>query len=184
MIEKETEQLQKVTERLPVKWPLMGDGDSWKLFEDRVSDQLPSNISWTFRLGLLLNIVYDEALGMFGCVEPGACQGRKKSRREVLLGQIREEIRGVVARMKVAPEEERYGLECLLDDLKGRRRVVRRAENVRKRRAERRKLRKAFYANPFQASKEMLSPRTQSQLNVSKEVLDGYVYRVASDPDI
>ena len=60
---------------------------------------------------------------------------------------------------------------------------MRKAENGRKRRAERRKLRKSFYENPFKASKEMVSPRVPTQLKVSKETLDEYVRGVASDPD-
>ena len=183
VIEEETAELQKVKERLPVKWPGMAEKERWKVFDGRVSDQLPPNMSWTARLNLLQEVVYDEGVGMFGCVEPRVRQPRRKSRREVLLGGIRDDIRQVAARLKVAPGVEKYGLEVLLHELKERRRVVRRAENARNRRVQRKKLRKAFIGNPFQASKEMLSPRVQSELNVSKEVLDEYVRGVASDPD-
>ena len=179
----ETAALQEVKERLPIKWPLMKDTKRWDGFQSKVSTQLPVNMSWTDRLNLLQNVIYDEAVMMFGCVDPGARLGWKKSRREAQLARIRVNIRALVRRLKVAPQTEKYGIEVALEEEKSRRNRVRKAENGRKRRAERRKLRKSFYQNPFKASKEMVSPRVPTQLKVSKETLDEYVRGVASDPD-
>ena len=48
---------------------------------------------------------------LFGCVEPVARVGRKKSRREVRLGQVRDDTRQVLSQMKRAAEVEKYALD-------------------------------------------------------------------------
>ena len=88
----------------------MKDTKRWEVFQSKVSTQLPENMSWTDRLNLLQNVIYDEAVVMFGCVDPGARLGWKKSRREAQLARIRENIRALVRRLKVAPQTEKYGI--------------------------------------------------------------------------
>ena len=171
--------------RLPIKWPAMKEKDRWESFESGVLGQISccSYEPFAVRLDLLQSAIYEEGVKLFGCIQPGSGQKPKKNRREVQIAKTREEIRAVVRRMKSAPHTERYALDQLLEERKGVRNRLRRAENARKRRAERRKLRTNFYQNPFKAAKEMLSPRVSTQLSVSKSVLDEYVHEVASDPE-
>ena len=98
---------------------------------------------------LLQDTIYAKAVKLFGCVEPVARVGRKKSRWEVRLGEVREEIRQVVRQMKRAAEHEKYSYEGLLEEQKQERNQLWRAENGRKRREERSRVRKAFYQDPF-----------------------------------
>ena len=182
-VEDEITCLQGLVERVPVKWPAMKEDSRWESLESHVMGQLPVDLPWIGRLVLLQDITYSEGAKLFGFIQTGGGQGRRRSRREVEIAGCREDIRGLVRRMKVAPPEESYGLDQALYERKERRRMLRRAENARKRRKERRRLRKSFYQNPFKAAKEMLSPRVPTKLCVEKEVLDEYVREVASDPD-
>ena len=182
-IEEEIAALQGLAERPAIRWPLMKDGELWESLDSRVSCQLPVNMVWSDRLKLLQDIIYTEAAAMFGCVTPVSRVGKKRSRGERQLGKIRDDIRRCTARRKVAPQSELYGYDCVLDDLKERRRKVRSSVNARKRRSSRRKLKRSFLDNPFQAAKDMLSPKVPTQLKVPKAVLDEYVQKVASDPE-
>ena len=182
-LEEEITALQDLGGRLAIKWPLMKDDDLWESLNSRVICQLPTNVPWVDRLKLLQDKIYTEAVEMFGCVEPVSHVGRKRSRAERQLAKIRDEIRRCAAQRKGSPQTERYGYDCILDDLKERRKKVRRAVNARKRRSDRRKLKRSFFDNPFQAAKDMLSPKVQTQLNVPKAALDEYVREVASDPE-
>ena len=86
-------------------------------------------------------------------------------------------------RVKEVDQSERPQLEELLEERKEARNRLRREENGRKRRRDRKKLRKEFYQNPFKVAKQMVSPTVPVQLSVAKEVLDKYVFDVASDPE-
>ena len=180
-IRRDEVELQSVCDKLPIKWPAMKEAERWKQFEEGVMVQLPPNASWKLKLGRLEDVVYDEAKKRFGCVEPVEGRTKRKNRREVRLGQLREEIRQVLRRMKCVGNEERYGLDLLLYDLKVERSKLRWVENHRKRRKERSRLRKGFYKNPFKESKRMLSDSKPVALDVEKEVLDEYVKGVALD---
>ena len=175
--------LQKVEERLKVRWPAMKEVAKWQSLEKAVCEQLPNNMSWSARLELLQNILYSTAVELFGCVQPKTGSGRRSSRRECLIAQVRQEIRDVAKRMREADQTERPGLEVLWLERKQVRNRLRRAENGKNRRRERRRLRKDFYQNPFKVAKQMVSLTTPTQLSVGKEVLDKYVLDVASDPD-
>ena len=69
----------------------------------------------------------------------------------------------------------------LLDAEKERRRTLKRAENTRKKRWRRKKTRERFYQDPFKTVKDVLSPKTNVQPDVSVEKLNKYVEEVVSD---
>ena len=173
-MEKEAASLRAEGEaRLPIKWPVLKEKAKWSSFQAAVLPLIPSvSTPWTARLDSLQSVIYSVAKESFGCIQPGSGQKPKKNRRMVKLDGVREEIRLLVRRMKDAPQVERYPLEQLLEDKKLERNALRRAENARKRRVERRKLRTSFYQNPFKAAKEMVAPRVDTQLNVPKNILD------------
>ena len=169
--------------RLPIKWPVLKEKAKWSDFQSAVLAKLPSaDAPWTDHLESLQNVIYSVAKDMFGCIQPRSTQRPRKNRRQVKLDMAREELRMLLRRRKVAPQDQLYGLDCLIEEKKRERNGLRRAENARKRRVERRKLRTAFYQNPFKAAKDMLSPKVVSQLDVPKPTLDNYVRDVASDP--
>ena len=170
VVEEETAALQEVEARLPIKWPLMKETGKWESFDSKVHAVIGKHLkeSGPDRLKLLQDTIYAEAVVTFCCVEPVARVGVKRNRRERKMGGLREDIRRIVRRMKRAPESEKYGLDTLLEEVKVKRNRLRRAENGRKRRTEMRRVRKAFYQNPFKAAKQMLSPRVAAQLSIPK----------------
>ena len=149
--------LQLEEERVAIKWPAMKEGERWKTFEEQVVDQLPSGVSVNTRLDCLQSAVYEVAKNLFGCVEPVVRRRRRKNRREVRLCQLREEIRDAERAKRNAESSEAYAFDTQLYVLREERRNVRRAENGRKRRKERCRLRKSFYKDSFKESKRMLS---------------------------
>ena len=183
--EEEIAKLQGGEEISRIRWPSLKEDSRWESLESRVKGQIPSNIAWTVRLELLQSVIYTEAVELFGCIQPGVVQGRRRNRRENELMVCRVRIRRLWKRLKdqSLSVEERCALEGLHDDWKQKRNGLRRAENARKRRKERRRVRKSFYQDPFKTAKEMLSPHVPTKLEVGKEVLDEYVRGVSSDPD-
>jgi hypothetical protein len=68
------------------------------------------------------------------------------------------------------------------DDLRDKLKALRKKEGSRKRRWRRAKARGQFLKDPFKVSKDLLSPKDKTPLNVDKSVIDSYVNEVASDP--
>ena len=175
--------LQLEEEKIAIRWPAMKEVEKWRRFEQCVVEQLPTNAAWSSQLDLLQRVVYDEAKDLFGCVEPVVRRGKKKNRRELKLCQLRDEIRKVERAKRSAESFQAYAFDTLLHELREERKKVRRAENGRKRRKERCRLRKSFYKDPFKESKRMLSSSKPVALSVEKEVLDDYVKGVALDEE-
>ena len=174
--------LQEAEERLFIRWPALKEVAKWRSFEKQVIEQLPPNMNWPARLELLQNVVYSVAAEKFGCIQPSVGVARRKSRREMQIARVRQEIRDVAWQLRNADHTQKYPLECLLLERKQERNRLRRAENGRKRRKERCRLRKSFYQDPFKVAKQMVSPTVPTQLCVEKAVLDDYVEEVATDP--
>ena len=87
------------------------------------------------------------------------------------IGGVRDRIRRLVRRRREAPLSEHEGIDQAIGDLEVEGNQLRRAENGRKRRAERKKPQKSFYQNPFKANKDWLLPSLPVKLEVEKEVL-------------
>ena len=161
--EEEAARLQNEVEvRLPVKWPAMKECARWNSFEASVLSQLPDcNKPWTVRLENLQKVVYSVGVDLFGCCQPSGNKP-KKNRRQIEIAAIRADIRSLARAIKSADETQKSALDQEMEERKLARNRLRRAENGRKRRAERRKLRKNFYSNPFKTAKEMISPRVET----------------------
>ena len=180
----ESASLQEMEERCFVRWPAMKETAKWQLFEERVMDDpwVNPNVGWRVRLDMLTDILYTWGKDLFGVIQPSEGRGQRMSRREMEIQACRRRIRELAKLVRHGDQTEKYGLEQLLEEQKQKRNRLRRAENGRKRRKERRRLRKCFYQDPFKAAKQMVSPSVSAPLKVEKEVLDEYVREVASDP--
>ena len=67
------------------------------------------------------------------------------SRRQRKIAEIRRELRLLKYRWKYAADAEREGLKCLSDDLRKQLASQHRVENIRKKAAEKKRARKAFF---------------------------------------
>ena len=99
--------------RLAIKWPVLKEKAKWSSFQTAVLAKLPSaDAPWADRLDALQNTIYSVAKDSFGCIQPGSAQRpRKNRRRQIKLDRAREELRLLLRRRKVAPQEELYGLD-------------------------------------------------------------------------
>ena len=85
---------------------------------------------------------------------------------------VRNIIKDLAKAMKSYSDVNKHGaLVCLMDELKKRRRVLRSAEDSRKRRWRRK------------PAKEVITPKVKSQSKLPKSVLNEFIQKVASNPD-
>jgi hypothetical protein len=74
--------LANVMEKCPVKWPAMKDDKNWKKLDDVVSAQLNIHDSASKRINILENVVYEEAVNLFGIIEKKGGEKKMASRRQ------------------------------------------------------------------------------------------------------
>ena len=181
--ESEQSTLVRLPARRPINWPRMVDDARWLELDKLVVDQLPPDLfPVEKKLNMLEVVLYEEAESLFGCIDR---KGRVvfESRRQVKMRTIRKQIKELIRQIRCSDVEEvKSGLLCVIDDLKVKRRDLRRAETKRKRKWKRSRWRKEFYKDPFKTAKNVLDPKVKCALMVGKEVLDKYVQDVASDP--
>ena len=85
---------------------------------------------------------------------------------------VRNIIKDLAKAMKSYSDVNKHGaLVCLMDELKKRRRVLRFAEDSRKRRWRRK------------PAKEVITPKVKSESKLPKSVLNEFIQKVASNPD-
>ena len=85
---------------------------------------------------------------------------------------VRNIIKDLAKAMKSYSDVNKHGaLVCLMDELKKRRRVLRSAEDSRKRRWRRK------------PAKKVITPKVKSELKLPKSVLNEFIHKVPSDPD-
>ena len=70
-----------------------------------------------------------------------------------------------------------------MDAEKERRRTLKRAENIRKKRWRRKKKQQQCFRDPFGTVKEILSPRSNVQPDVSEELLNRYLAETVGDKE-
>ena len=100
---------------------------------------------------------------------------QQPNRRQIRKGELRARQRQVVRRLKEANEEQKPGIQELLDDLKRQILVLSRAENHRKRRKKKRRARESFYKNPYAFAKKLFSEAKSGKLDIPKEELEAHL---------
>ena len=155
-----------------------------KNFDKEVSTQLNNRGSTEECINQLENVVYEEAIRIFGSIPKRAEKGKKAdSRRERKLVSIKRNIKLIAAELKNCEDEEtKLGLELVMDENKSERRRLRRLEVQRKRRWRRNRARTKFCEKPHSTVKELLSDKKHVPLKVEKSLLDEYILSVASGP--
>ena len=110
------------------------------------------------RLSVLTTVVYDKCKEKLGVIETKSQKiiEKRPNRRQVEKGKLRSRQRNLKKLLRDASEEEKPGLQDLLDDTRKRILTLSRAENLRKKQKRKRKARDAFYRNPFKFAKALL----------------------------
>ena len=122
-----------------IRWPRANQRASWSQLEQELSATLTTRLkgSTATQLCSLCEIVHQVCAEKFG-EEDRKKEKRKPTkqpnRRQEKKGQLRRQQRQLKQQLKDAPDNEKAGLQNLLDDIKQKILVISRAENHRKRR--------------------------------------------------
>ncbi|XP_052218246.1 uncharacterized protein LOC127835860 [Dreissena polymorpha] len=101
-------------------------------------------------------------------------------RRLQKISNLRGELRRLKSRYRQA---EKQGLAELRDDVRKEIQCLRRAENLSRKRHERRRKRAQFTSNPFQFVKRLLGEKKTGELQCTKEEANKYIKDMYSDSD-
>ena len=182
---KELEQkfLYNLPDKDPIRWPKMNDSQNWSKLDESVSGQLADmwaeNVPGKIRC--LESLLYDEAKSMFGTNTSEKTKFVPRRQKEILMW--RKRLNDLYRAWKSSnDEEERAGVDLLVDECKEKIRTLKRLEFSRKRRWRRRNARSKFFQNPFEAARNVLKPKVCCQPDVSKSDLNTFVINSCSDP--
>lgn len=116
-------------------------------------------------------------------VEPkrGASNPAKLNRREVKIGQLRQELKSLRCQFKAAKEEERPALSELTNIIRKKLIMLRRAERHRRKGKERAWKRSAFIGNPFAFTKRLLGQKRSGHLACPVEEINQHLNTTFSD---
>ena len=107
---------------------------------------------------------------------------KQPNRRQVKKGQLRVRQRQLKRQLKDAPQQEKIGIQELLDDIKQNIFVLSRSENHRKRRKKKRKTRESFYRNPYAFPKKLVTAAKSGRLDIPQGELEDHIRKTYSDP--
>jgi hypothetical protein len=167
-----------------VKWPNAAEKVKWQLFDEEVDKVLEVTLAGELdrKVKAMSTIIYNMGCERFGLEERKKQPEIKKSnRRENEISRIRGELRQLTKAYKKATREEKTGLEELRRNNRERLKILRRAENNRKKRRERTRKRAQFMANPFKFIKTLLGDKRSGRLECSKEEVEEYLRQTYGD---
>ena len=168
-----------------VSWPQAKDKMTWESV-DRDLAMVLEGLKGTAmaKLERMGEVIYSYGLDRFGSSdrrkrEPAQhCQSRRqKDIRELVLR--RRQLR---KQWKRATIEEKEGIDALQEELRCRLATLRRAENLRRKRKEKERVRTLFYKDPFKFVKGLFNQEKGGILRTSKEEVEEYLRKTHSDP--
>lgn len=169
-----------------IKWPAATMKSLWNQFDNDVDQILEATTKGeaSQKLQAMTAIIVGLAAERFGEEERKSPQASYcKNQRAEKIHNIRAEMKVLKRQYKLAEEEERIGLAQLMNILRKKIIVLRRAEWHRRRRRERARKRAAFIANPFKFTRDLLGQKRSGRLASSQEDVDQYLSQKFSDPE-
>ena len=146
----------------------MSDQVKWNALENSIYLQLPTCGPISKKIRMLEMILYQEAFNLFGVIKKEV-NIRKPSRRLKQTKDVRNKIKDLAKAIKSFSDVKEYGeLVFPTEELKKGRRVLRSAEDSRKRKWRRKQLQHCFFKDLFKTAKEVITPKvkvSQSFLN-------------------
>ena len=168
--------------KVRIQWPRGNQSSSWARLDQELSTTLTMRLkgSTAKQLSAFCAIVHSLCLEEFGEeVKRKKSDGLKQpNQRQVKKGQLRARQRQLKRQLKDAPQQEKIGIQVLLDGIKQKILVLSRAENHRKRRKKKRKTRESFYRNPYAFAKKPLTTAKSGRLDIPQQELE----KTYSDP--
>ena len=172
-----------------LKWPKGAAKDEWKHLDHFLAFEIDQRMGASVfsdqadKLAMFTEVVGELCIQQLGTTER---KERKEvqarpNRRQVQKGILRTRERDLKKLFKDAPEEERPGIQELLDDVHRQILTISRAEYLRKKRKRKRKTREHFYKNPFKFAKSLFIEGKSGVLNVPQKELEAHLQRTYSD---
>ena len=172
--------------KVRIQWPRGNQSLAWARLDQELSTTLTMCLkgSTAKQLSAFREIVHNLCLEKFGEeVKRKKSDGLKQpNRRQVKKGQLRARQRQLKRQLKDAPQQEKIGIQVLLDDIKQEILVLSRAENHRKRRKKKRKTRESFYRNPYAFAKKLFTAAKSGRLDIPQQELEDHLRKTYSDP--
>lgn len=171
------------SERRRVKWPVANSKEWTKLEED--VDKILETISKgnvDQKLQTMCSLIMNIGAERFGEEQKrGASNPAKLNRREVKIGQLRQELKSLRRQYKAATEEERTALSELTNITRNKLITLRRAEWHRRSGKEKARKRSAFIGNPFTFTKRLLGQKRSGHLACPVEEINHHLNTTFSD---
>ena len=173
--------LQDLQARIPIAWGKMSD-DRWTVLDSAVFGKLHPCQSLSKRVKLLEDSIYEEGAKIFGH-SPSHHKNRSVTSRRTahsisLINEKNTLLRQIASMSNLV---QKAALEQLLSQVKSKIKLLRRAENGRKKRWKFKKAQAAFRSNPYRAGKSLLDPKCSTTLQVEQSVLDSHKSSSVSD---
>ena len=172
-----------------LKWPKGAAKDEWKHLNDFLAFEIDQRMGASVfdnmadKLTKFTEVVGELCIQHLGTNERKEKQEVQKrpNRRQMQKGVLRARERNLKRQLKDAPDEERPGIQELLDDLHKQILVISRAEHLRKKRKRKRKTREHFYKNPFKFAKSLFIEGKSGVMDVPQEELEAHLKKTYSD---
>ena len=143
-----------------IKWPNRNETEKWRSLDDQLANILDVTMKGDIdtKLRTMTTVIYNLSKDQFGVKQPRCRndQPETQSRRQITITNIRKDIKNLTKQFKRAQEHEKPALAELRALNRGKLRCLRRAENHRRHRKERKRKRARFTSNPFQYVSRML----------------------------
>ena len=173
--------LQDLQARTPIAWGKMSD-DRWAVLDSAVFGKLHPCQSLSKKVKLLEDSIYEEGAKIFGHSPSHHKNLSVTSRRTAhsisLINEKNTLLRQIASMSNLV---QKAALEQLLSQVKSKIKLLRRAENGRKKRWKFKKAQAAFRSNPYRAGKSLLDPKCSTTLQVEQSVLDSHKSSSVSD---
>ena len=165
--------------KVRIQWPRGNQSSAWARLDQELSTTLTMHLkgSTAKQLSAFCDIVHSLCLEKFGEeVKRKKSDGLKQpNRRQVKKGQLRAKQRQLKRQLKDAPQQEKIGIQVLLDDIKQEILVLSWAENHRKRRKKKRKTRESFYRNMPLLRSSSPQPRVSDLTSPNKTISERHI---------
>ena len=173
--------LQDLESKKPIAWPRMND-ERWAILDGAAFSKLHRSNTIYDRMQLLESTIYFEAAKLFGHIQTKEKNLAGKSRRTSLCISLVKQKNALLAKISMsANPQETASLEDLLSPIRQKIKTLRRGEKQRKKRWRFKKAQSLFKQNPYKAGKELLDPKSNVCLSVSKELLDKHKANLVED---
>ena len=175
-----------VGELARVKWPGASNKTAWENFDEDVDKILEMTLTGSIdkkieSMATLIHAVGEDRFGVEEKREAKRTERANCNRRQREIKSIRKELRQLTRQYKKADALEQSALEELRMGLRERLKMLRRAENRRKKRKERQKRRAQFIANPFQFMKRLFGEKKSGKLGKTQKEVEEHLKAVHCD---